>query len=314
LQRKGLPTLLALVLVTGTIVGVVLLLALLVGTSLDNFTRVLPGYQERLQEYVTSVLAWLNSLDIEVSVERVRSVFDPGSVMRLANSILSGLGGVLSNAFLILFTVIFILLEASSFSAKLSVVLRDSERRLGHFSELIDGVTRYVGIKSVFSLVTAIAIGIWLAILGVDFVVLWAVLAFFLNYVPNIGSIIAAMPAVLVALIQLGTGTALLTALGYVIVNVVLGNIVEPRVMGRGVGLSPLVVFLSLVFWGWVLGPVGMLLSVPLTMMAKLALEGSEETRRIAILLGSETAAISMSKTSETTGVQKTGGEDTMGR
>ena len=301
LQRKGLPTLLALVLVIGAIVGVVLLLALLVGTSLDNFSRALPDYQARLQEYMTSAIAWLSGHGIEVSAERARSAFDPGAVMRLANSMLSGLGGVLSNVFLILFTVIFILLEASSFPVKLRAVLRDAEVRLGHFAALIDGVKRYVAIKSVISLMTAIVIGIWLAILGVDFVVLWAVLAFFLNFVPNIGSIIAAVPAVLVAFIQLGTGTALLTALGYVVVNVVVGNIVEPRVMGRGVGLSVLVVFLSLVFWGWVLGPVGMLLSVPLTMMVKLALEGSEETRGIAILLGSEAAAISMSDTAEAT-------------
>lgn len=292
LQAKGLPTYIALTLVISAIVGVVLLLALLVGGSLDDFTRALPGYQEKLHNYVTVASSWLANQGIEVSTERVRSAFDPGAVMGLANSMLSGLGGVLSNVFLILFTVMFILLEASSFPAKLRAVLKDAETRMGRFAELISGVKRYVAIKSVISLLTAIAIGIWLAILGVDFVVLWAVLAFFLNFVPNIGSIIAAVPAVLVAFIQLGSGTALLAALGYVAVNMVVGNIIEPRVMGRGVGLSTLVVFMSLVFWGWVLGPVGMLLSVPLTMMVKLALEGSEETRRIAILLGSDTAVI----------------------
>ena len=107
-----------------------------------------------------------------------------------------------------------------------------------------------------------------------------------LNYVPNIGSIIAAIPAVLLSFIQLDMVHALFAALGYAVVNVVIGSIIEPRVMGRGMGLSTLVVFLSLVFWGWVLGPVGMLLSVPLTMILKIALEHNEDTQWIAVLLG----------------------------
>ena len=117
---------------------------------------------------------------------------------------------------------------------------------------------------------------------------LWGTLAFLLNYVPNIGSIIAAIPALLLALVQLGPGAVLWSAIGYLVVNNLVGNVIEPRFMGRGLGLSTLVVFLSLVFWGWVLGPVGMFLSVPLTMTLKIALDSSEETRWIAILLGPE--------------------------
>jgi predicted PurR-regulated permease PerM len=111
-------------------------------------------------------------------------------------------------------------------------------------------------------------------------------MAFFLNYVPNIGSIIAAVPAVLLALVQLGLGSALLVAAGYLVINIVIGSLLEPRFMGKGLGLSTLVVFLSLVFWGWVLGPVGMLLSVPLTITVKLALDSKQETRWLGVLLG----------------------------
>jgi predicted PurR-regulated permease PerM len=128
----------------------------------------------------------------------------------------------------------------------------------------------------------------WLYVLGVDYVLLWALLAFLLNYIPNIGSIIAAIPAVLLALAQLGPAVAGLTALGFVLTNTVMGNMVEPRFLGRGLGLSTLVVFLSLIFWGWLLGTVGMLLSVPLTMIVKIALEGNDDTRWIALLLASE--------------------------
>ena len=144
-------------------------------------------------------------------------------------------------------------------------------------------------IKTLISAVEALAIWLWLLILGVDYPLLWGTLVFLLNYVPNIGSIIAALPAVLLALVQLGVGSALLTALGFVVANIVLGNLVEPKLMGKGLSLSTLVVFLSLVFWEWVLGPIGMILSVPMTSLVKIALESYEETRGLAIMLGSAT-------------------------
>jgi AI-2 transport protein TqsA len=124
-----------------------------------------------------------------------------------------------------------------------------------------------------------------LSLIGVDFAPTWGLLAFLLNFIPNIGSIIAAVPAILLALIQLGLPSALLTLLGYLVVNITIGNFLEPRVMGRSLGLSTLVVFLSLLFWRWVLGPIGMVLSVPLTMTAKIALAVNEDTRWLAVLL-----------------------------
>ena len=131
-----------------------------------------------------------------------------------------------------------------------------------------------------------------LALIGVDYPVLWGALAFLLNFIPNIGSIIAAVPPVLLALIQLGVAQAALVAGGFLVINMAIGNFLEPRYMGQGLGLSTLVVFLSLVFWGWVLGPVGMLLSVPLTIAVKIALEVRPDTRWMAIMLGSVTDAL----------------------
>ena len=127
--------------------------------------------------------------------------------------------------------------------------------------------------------------------LGVDCPVLWGLLAFLLNYVPNIRSIIAAVPTVLSAAVQLGLGAALQSAAAYLVVNVLVGSIVEPRFMGRGPGLSALVVFLSLDFWGWVLDPIGVFASVPLTMMINIALDSRPDTHWIAVLLGPEGTA-----------------------
>ncbi len=145
-----------------------------------------------------------------------------------------------------------------------------------------------MGIKTVVSMATglsAILVTWWI---GLDFPLLWGMLAFLFNYIPAIGSIIAAVPAILMALVQLGIGEAGSTAIGFLAINMLFGNFIEPRLMGYGVGISPLIVFTGLVLWGWIFGPVGMLLSVPLTMTVKMALEADERTRWLAILIGSE--------------------------
>jgi AI-2E family transporter len=138
---------------------------------------------------------------------------------------------------------------------------------------------------------------VWLSVLGVDFPVLWGSLASLLHFVPSVGAIVAAVPAVLLALVQLGGASAVLTAIGYLVIGMVLGNIVEPRIMGRRLGLSTLVVFVSLIFWGNLLGLVGALLCVPLTMTLKLACETSEDTQWIAVLLGPGISPESTGKT-----------------
>ena len=144
-------------------------------------------------------------------------------------------------------------------------------------------INRYMVIKTGISLTVGVLIGLWLWILGVDFPILWGFLAFLLHYVPNIGALIAAVPAVFLALIQLGLGPAALAAVGYLAVDFILGNVVEPRLMGRRLGLSTLVVFLSLIFWGGLLGLIGVVLCIPLTMTLKFACENNKSTRWIAV-------------------------------
>lgn len=286
LEKHRLPGWLAILLVAATMVILLLGLGALAAQSASAFSAKLPFYQERLGALFASALTWLEGLGIALSKDLLIAHFNPSTALDMAGRTLTGLGGVLSNSFLILLTVIFILAEANSFPAKLRHVLRDPERSMPLFTKFAENVNRYIAIKSSVSLATGLAVALWLALLGVDFPVLWGLLAFLLNFVPAIGSIIAAIPAVLLALVQLGPGHALAAAAGYAAVNVAMGNVVEPRFMGRELGLSTLVVFLSLVFWGWVLGPVGMLLSVPLTMTAKIALEANPGTAWLAHLLG----------------------------
>jgi len=291
LKRKGVPAVLALLIVITVVIGIGLIMAVLIGTSLNDLSSSLPVYQAHIQEKTTTLLKWLDNIGIHIPDKGLFESINPSTALNLVSGILNSLGKVLTNSFLILLTVIFILLEASGFSSKLRAVLPDPDRSFASFEIFIHNVQRYMAIKTWMSLATGIAISIWLAILGIDYPVMWGLLAFLLNYIPNIGSILAAVPAILLALIEFGTGTALLATLGYLVVNIVTGSIIEPRIMGRGLGLSTLVVFLSLVFWGWVFGPVGMLLSVPLTMILKIAFDSNEETRWIAVLLGSEVPA-----------------------
>ncbi len=286
MQRKGAPNTLAVLCILVGIIVIGLLLAAFIGTSVNDFSKALPVYEKRLVEMRGALTSWLGSLGLEIPTQVLTEYFDPGKAIKMAASTIAGLSGLLTNIFMILLTVIFILLEASVLPQKLRNALHDPEESLGRFKNFTESVNRYLALKTLFSLATGLAIGIWLAILGVDFALLWGLVAFLLNYVPNIGSIIAAIPAILLAMLQLGWGAALLTCLGYVVVNVLFGSILEPKFMGRRLGLSTLVVFLSLVFWGWVLGPVGMVLSVPLTMIVKIAMESSEDTRWIAVILG----------------------------
>ncbi|KZY91759.1 hypothetical protein A3744_20110 [Oleiphilus sp. HI0073] len=234
------------------------------------------------------MITTLGSWGVEIPQQRLMDTFDPSSIFKTAMSALGSLGGVLSNSFLIILTVIFMLFESLSLPNKLHKAFGEESAQMRHIQRFLDTVKTYMTIKAVISLATGTMIYLGLLIIGVDYPLLWAVLAFFLNFVPNIGSIIAAVPTVLLAIIQLGPLSALFTALLYVAANMVMGNMVEPRFLGKGLGLSTLVVFLSLVFWGWVFGPVGMFLSVPLTMLLKIAFESTEETQWIAIMMGED--------------------------
>jgi AI-2 transport protein TqsA len=288
MQRRGLPAWLSLVVVIIGITVVGFLLAQLVGSSAKDFSKNLPVYQTRLMQQTTNITAWLDKAGVDTSGLDPTDIFNPAAAMKIVASGLDSLGKVLTNTFLIIMTVIFMLMEASGVPAKLNAITSGTEGSLANYRKFFDSVKEYMVIKTLVSFATGVLIAIMLAALGVDYPVLWGLLAFLMNYIPNIGSIIAAVPAVLLAVIQLGLVRAGVAAAGYAVINIVVGSVIEPRFMGRGLGLSTLIVFLSLLFWGWVLGPVGMLLSVPLTITAKIALDSREETRWLSILLGPE--------------------------
>lgn len=293
LQQRRIPSFLAALMIVVSIMLLFAAVGAILGSSIADFTAALPGYQAQLDVIVDGVFDFIvEHLNGDESMESLGQMIDPGWAMGLVATILNSLKGVLTNTFLIIFLMIFMLLEVSSVGTKVEAAFGRSAESLDGPREFLHNLGRYLGIKTIVSIATGTCAGLVTWSIGLDFPLLWAMLAFLLNYVPTIGSIIAAVPAVLLALVQLGPGAAGATAIGFAAINVVFGNAIEPRLMGYGVGISPLVVFLGLVFWGWVFGPVGMLLSVPLTMTLKLALESDPDTRWVAILIGSERDAL----------------------
>lgn len=285
LQAKGLPDWAAMLVVIAVALLLVVLLGGLLGNSIDQFKQSLPEYQARLDEYGVAVREQLKRFGVSLPASGVASELSPSRVMSLAGDLLSSLGALLANGFIVLLYVVFMLGEMSGLTGKINNAFEDSSPVLQRVKLFTEGANKYMAIKAAISAFTGVLVAGFLFIVGVDFPVLWGLLAGLLNFIPNIGSIFAAVPAVLLALVQLGPGAAAITAIGYVVINICVGSIIEPRFMGQRVGLSTLIVFISLVFWGWVLGPAGMLLSVPLTMLVKIGLDNRPDTRWVAALL-----------------------------
>ncbi len=282
LKNRGLPDAFSIVVVMLVFIGLLGMVTVLVGNSVQDFNNNLPIYEAKLSQSMNEMILFLEGFGIDLPNEELFKAFDPKTTMKYIAGTLKNFGSIITNSFMIILMVIFMLLEMSHFQDKFRITDRES---MQHMQEIADKIKHYMLLKTAISMVTGIIVSLMLMLVGVDYYILWGLVAFLLNFIPNIGSIIAAIPAVLLAVVQFGVGTAALIAIGYVVINIVFGSIIEPKIMGKGLGLSTLVVFLSLIFWGWLLGPIGMLLSIPLTIMVKIALDVQPNTKWIATLL-----------------------------
>ena len=280
---SGFATLIT-VLVNVAVIGLFILLA---SPSVAELQNNLDQYAFDLQERWSEWMAWLeNSTGFEISDYLTVSIIDPGAVVDIARGTIGHIAQFLSTTFIVFLIMAFMLSEATVFPKKFRYILGVRGGDEDRFTKIATEIQSYLGIKTVVSLATGLALGIWAYAWELDIPVVLGMIAFFLNYIPTVGSIIAAIPAVLLSVILYGTlGHAIVVAGGYIFVNMVVGNIIEPRWMGRSLGLSTLVVILSLLFWGWAWGPLGALLSVPLTVGVKILLENTEDLRWAAILL-----------------------------
>ena len=288
MRRKGVPIWGAIAVIAFVLLDVGSLLALLTTGALEGFRDSFPTYQERFMLLSQELGGFLERVGLEHSQEAIPDLMNPAQVMGLVRLMLSNASGVLATGLLVLLAVIFILLEAGGLRAKLHAAFDLSAEAEARISQLLGRINRYMQIKTITSAATGVCVWVWLWLLGIDFAPLWGVLAFLLNFVPVVGNVLMMIPAVLLALLQTDIPTTLMVAAGYLAINTIIGNGIEPKVMGRGLGISTLAVFISLLFWGWLFGLVGMFLAVPLTATLIAMLDASPHTRPLAILLGPE--------------------------
>ena len=288
LKKKGVPDGLAILIIILLIFLFYGLFIQLISTSLSLFLRDAPKYQQSFSEILISLQSTLNDRGINLVLMEEGSALDPSKIMKYTANIFSGLSEMLSREITFIFLTVFLLAEVDSIGLKMKVIAKNSNFSLDYLKSIGGGIRHYLSIKTVTSLVTGVLVAVFLSLIGVDYPVLWGLVAFLLNYIPTIGSIIAAIPAVFISIIQLGFPASFLTIGVYVAVNLIIGNIVEPKIMGKGLGLSTFIVFFGLIFWGFILGYVGMFLSVPLMMAIKIILENNPQTKWIAALLGTK--------------------------
>ena len=273
---------------------------IIVGTASRAFAADLPTYQSDLQALVTNVAAWFDARGIDVSASGLKGALDPGRIVSFFQSFLGDIGGALSYIMLIVFTVVFMLADVNLIKHKLAWHQRKHsavEEQLGSLSDLVVLLSTYTKIKAAVSLLTGTLIWLGLSLMGIKYPVLWGLLAFLLNFIPTVGSIIAAFPVLLLALLSLDPVLLMMIVALYLAVNIVVGNFIEPIWMGEEVGLSTLFVFLSMVFWGWLFGPVGMLLSVPLTVSVKFLALRNPRTLWLSVLLSNRVEKVAVDVT-----------------
>ncbi len=285
LRNKGVPNWLALLIVLAGVglAGAVLVAGL--SGSLAELSSTLPGYKVKLTVLYQEFRLWLSGWNIALPEPNLLNVLSPDNLVTMFNRLLNGLSGLVGDALIVFIAVLFLLVDAVHFPEKLKGMLDDPERSMPHFSHFTQTVVHYLALKSVASGITAACVALLLWFFDFDFIALWTILAFFLNFIPYLGSAIAAVAPIFIGLIDHSWGVAVSVAVGYIAINVLVGQIIETRLIGNKLNLSSFVVFVSLTFWGWILGPVGMFLSIPLTMLVLIALQSNEKTKRYATLL-----------------------------
>ena len=273
-----------------TVLGTLVLALALVALALEPVVARAPQYADQLQTHWESLGSWIRDLGLALPpASDLRSRLASGGMQSLLFG-LSSAGEVLAFLALVFFFTLLMLIEASSWRRKTQVALqrRQTAAVLGTIPAVAQKVRRFMLIRTVVGMVSALLAAAWLWLLGVDFAPFWGVLFFLLNYVPNIGSIIAGIPPTALAFVQFGFGWGLLAAGGLMLLDQIMGNFLDPRLQGRTLNVSSLVILLAVIFWGWIWGVAGALIAVPLTVTLIVVCANTAALRPIAVLLSGE--------------------------
>ena len=284
-KKKHIPRLFSYFIILLIVSGIGVMLAYVINISLNDFLTNLPTYEEKLKNTILNLLHFAQDSGIQIDKAKIMGALNFNSFFGFTTNIIGSIGTFLSKFLLVVIGVAFILAESKSFQTKLRVIFRNNAKKLEHFNLFSFNIQKYFVVKSFTSFLTGFIITIVLTLFGVDYPVLWGVIAMLFNFVPVVGSIIASIPAVLLTFMNLDINTTIWVIVLYVIINISISNILEPKLMGKELGLSPLVIFFSLIFWGYILGIVGMFLAVPITMTLKIAFDSNTSTHWLGILM-----------------------------
>ena len=288
LKRRGFPHWLAYTIVLFIVLSVGAFFVLFFTISFEQLYDVVPNYVDQIEAQLNNLWQWLNERGVESEDIQSLQWLQPERIIQFVLSFISSLLNIFSNIGLTLLIFVYMLATAPTFTKQLRRGLRDNTSLLGQFQDFAHSTTSYLAIKSWVGALTAICQIILMWVMGVQFAVLWGVLSFLFNFVPNIGFYIALIPPVLLALLNQGLWQAVILGVGYALINNFFDIVVAPRFLAKGLDLSVLVTFLAVIIWTWIFGPIGAFMALPLTVMVKkLLLEPFPQTQLVASLLGS---------------------------
>lgn len=285
LQKGKVPKIISYLIVLSIITIFSLLVYYIINISLKDFLGNLNSYEKGFYDLIVNTIGLIEQYGHTVDKDQILQTLNLNSFFGFTTNIIGNIGSFLSKFLLIIIGIAFILAESKSFETKLKMIFKSNAQKLKHFNLFSQNIQKYFLVKSTTSFLTGFIIAVVLIYFDVDYPILWGVIAMLFNFVPVVGSIIAAIPAVLLSLLNADINTTIILIILYMTINISISNIIEPKLMGKELGLSPLVIFFSLILWGWVLGIVGMFLAVPITMTLKIAFNSNSSTHWIAILM-----------------------------
>lgn len=287
LDKRHIPKLISYLLVLGFFTLISLLLAYIVNISLKDFITNLPTYEEKLQQTIVNIISLAENYGYSIDKKTILDALNLNSFFGITTNLIGSIGTFLSKFLLIIIGIGFILAESKSFEKKLKILFRKESDKIEHFNLFSNNIQKYFLVKTATSFLTGFLVAITLIFFDISYPILWGVIAMLFNFIPVVGSIIAAVPAILLSFLTSDLNTTLILIVLYLAINIFISNIIEPKFMGKELGLSPLVIFFSLILWGWVLGIVGMFLAVPITMTLKIAFDSNKTTKWISLLMSS---------------------------
>ncbi|ODU04390.1 MAG: AI-2E family transporter [Pseudonocardia sp. SCN 72-86] len=289
LRRRGVPQWLAVVITMIVTFAIIVGLALSLALAVAQLATVLPTYQGRFVTLLDDARAWLGTLGVgQDQLQSVLSQFDFGRLAGLVTGLLTGLVGVLTDLVFIVFVVVFMGIDAATFSRRMDEAGESRSDMALAIGGFVRGTRSYLVVSTIFGLIIAVLDGILLVVLDVPLAILWALLAFVTNYIPNIGFIIGLVPPALLGLLAGGPKLMIFVIIGYCVLNFIFASVIQPKYISNSVNLSLTLTFLSVVFWSYVIGPIGAVLAIPLTLLAKaLLVDADPGTRWMSGLLTS---------------------------